>query len=131
MTLEEIIERLRNSSQTVEDAVTNNSLSAILDELSGLKVLTVELRGVGVVGDVVNSTTKKCAYFNESPEGIGITFDKKDFVSWDGSSLLVLLDRKENVSAINKTEGKQLFDAADIFAALGREELVTYTHGHL
>ena len=129
MTLGEIILAFKASSQSVED-VTADSVPAFLNELLDLKVPTVELRGVGIVADVTD-TNKMCAYFGKTRRAIGITFEKKDFISWDGSSLLLLLDRKKNVSAINKREGKQLFDAAEIFTALGRNDLITYTDGHL
>ena len=130
MTLREMDGLFKDPSKPVQNRTAQDINLAMLDLLLDATFTTVAILGINEVADVKGTTDRKYAVF-ENTNGVGFTFNKIDYENWDGNFILTLIDRPDNVTAIDKFRVKRKFSASEISKMLTPvQELSTYTIEH-
>ena len=130
MTIREMDRLFKDPLKPVQNRTANDINLAMLELLLDTSLTTVAILGINEAADVKGTTDRKYAVF-ENTNGIGFTFDKIDYENWDGNFMLTIIDRPDNITAIDKFGVKKRFSASEISKMLmPAQELSTYTIEH-
>lgn len=145
MTLREFDTLFNDSTKSVANRVASDLKPEAQKFANDLDTNVVPLGGVFLVGNHQTEPNKKYAYFlnaddNDSLDDtdnidpkhhVGILFYDNDFLHWQKESLtLFILDKPDNIIAMDKSNNRQAYSVKDINELLEKTTLSTYTDGH-
>ncbi|MBA4853231.1 hypothetical protein [Emticicia sp. BO119] len=145
MTLREFDALFKDSAKEAADRDAFDLKPEAQKFANDLETNVVPLGGVFLMGDHQTEPNKKYAYFlnaddNDSLDDtasidpkhhVGVLFHDNDFLHWQKDSLtLFLLDKPDNIIAMDKNNNRQTYSVKDINDLLDKTALSTYTDGH-